>query len=135
MEVYAEAESQHTSLGEVLRETLVRPTRMLVTEAVVLFFGLWSAFCIGIAFMFTQSLVQVYSELYGWTFFGTGLVQSAVVIGELLGLVSDAPEAIEFLITIGYHWIIPSCGSLVIIGQTTFADFKAPCPGLFSISR
>lgn len=44
--------------------------------------------------MFTQSLVQVYSELYGWTFFGTGLVQSAVVIGELLGLVSDAPDAI-----------------------------------------
>ncbi|PVH97072.1 multidrug transporter [Periconia macrospinosa] len=85
--IYAEAETQSTSISEVLRETLVRPTRMLFTEAVVLFFGLWSAFCIGIAFMFTQSLVQVYSELYGWTFFGTGLVQSAVVIGETFGLV------------------------------------------------
>jgi MFS family permease len=69
-----------------VRETLVRPTRMLCTEAVVLAFGLWSAFCIGIAFMFTQSIVQVYSELYNWTFFGTGLVQSAIVIGELVGL-------------------------------------------------
>jgi MFS family permease len=59
---------------------------MLCTEGVVLAFGLWSAFCIGIAFMFTQSIVQVYSELYNWSFFGTGLVQSAIVIGELIGL-------------------------------------------------
>jgi MFS family permease len=59
---------------------------MLCTEGVVLSFGLWSAFCIGIAFMFTQSIVQVYSTLYGWSFFSTGIVQSAIVIGELLGL-------------------------------------------------
>lgn len=59
---------------------------MLCSEGVVLSFGLWSAFCIGTAFMFTQSIVQVFSELYGWTFFGTGLVQCAVVIGELIGL-------------------------------------------------
>lgn len=59
---------------------------MLCTEGVVLAFGLWSAFCIGIAFTFTQSIVQVYSQLYGWTFYGTGLVQSAIAIGELIGL-------------------------------------------------
>jgi MFS family permease len=69
-----------------VRETLIRPTRMLCTEGGVLAFGLWSAFCVGIAFMFTQSIVQVYSELYNWTFFGTGLVQAAIVIGELIGL-------------------------------------------------
>jgi MFS family permease len=80
---------KRTSLQEIFRETLVRPTRLLCTESVVLSFGLWSAFCIGIAFMFTQSIVQVYSELYGWSYFGTGLVQSAVVIGELLGLVAS----------------------------------------------
>jgi hypothetical protein len=84
--VYAEAEQQHTSFSDILKETLVRPTRMLCTEGVVLSFGMWSAFCIGTAFMFTQSIVQVFSELYGWSFFGTGLVQSSVVIGELIGL-------------------------------------------------
>lgn len=84
--MYAEVEKQHTSFGEILRETLVRPTRMLVTEPVVLFFGLWSAFCVGTAFMFTQSIVQVYSGLYSWDYFSTGMVQSAVVIGELVGL-------------------------------------------------
>lgn len=62
---------------------------MLCTEGVVLSFGMWSAFCIGIAFMFTQSIVQVYAGLYNWTFFETGLIQSAIVIGELLGLVAS----------------------------------------------
>ncbi|XP_014551799.1 hypothetical protein COCVIDRAFT_111968 [Bipolaris victoriae FI3] len=85
-QVYTVAEKQQTSFRDILKETLVRPSRMLCTEGVVLSFGLWSAFCIGTAFMFTQSIVQVFSELYGWTFFGTGLVQSAVVIGELIGL-------------------------------------------------
>jgi hypothetical protein len=60
---------------------------MLVTEPVVLSFGLWSAFCIGTAYMFTQSIVQVYDGLYGWDYFNTGMIQSAVVIGELIGLV------------------------------------------------
>jgi MFS family permease len=85
----AHTTKKRTSIQEILRETLVRPTRLLCTESVVLSFGLWSAFCIGIAFMFTQSIVQVYSELYGWSYFGTGLVQSAIVIGELIGLVTS----------------------------------------------
>lgn len=87
--LYAEAEKMHTGVRAIVRETLVRPTYMLCTEGVVLAFGLWSAFCIGIAFMFTQSIVQVYTGLYGWTFFGTGLVQSALVAGELIGLLAS----------------------------------------------
>lgn len=88
-EVYAEAEKRHTSLDAVLKETLVRPSRMLATEPVVLAFGLWSAFCVGTAFVFTQSIVQVYTNLYTWTFFGTGIVQSAIVVGELVGLLAS----------------------------------------------
>ncbi|CBX99577.1 similar to MFS multidrug transporter [Plenodomus lingam JN3] len=87
--VYAEAEKQHLRLRDILRETLIRPSHMLCTEGVVLAFGLWSAFCIGIAFMFTQSIVQVYSALYSWDFFATGLVQAAIVIGEVIGLVAS----------------------------------------------
>jgi hypothetical protein len=87
-QVFAQAEQQRTSFSDILKVTLVRPTRMLCTEGVVLSFGMWSAFCIGTTFIFTQSIVQVFSELYGWSLFGTGLVQSAVVIGELVGLVA-----------------------------------------------
>ncbi|KAF1830434.1 MFS general substrate transporter [Decorospora gaudefroyi] len=90
--VFAQAEKERTSFSDILKETLIRPTRMLCTEGVVLSFGLWSAFCVGTAFMFTQSIVQVYTELYGWTFFGTGLVQSAVVIGELVGLLASLAQ-------------------------------------------
>lgn len=68
LDVYAAAEKQHLSLGELFRETIVRPTRMLCTEAVVFSFGMWSAFCIGTAYMFTQSIVQVYSSLYAWDY-------------------------------------------------------------------
>ncbi|KAL5419864.1 hypothetical protein PMIN06_001269 [Paraphaeosphaeria minitans] len=89
LNVYADAEKQHTSLGEILRETIIRPTRMLCTEAVVFSFGMWSAFCIGTAYMFTQSIVQVYAELYAWDYYRTGLVQSALVVGEIIGLVAQ----------------------------------------------
>ncbi|KAH9869994.1 hypothetical protein J1614_006915 [Plenodomus biglobosus] len=87
--VYAQAEKDHKSLRVILSETLIRPTHMLCTEGVVLAFGFWSAFCIGIAFMFTQSIMQVYSELYSWTSFATGLVQSAIVAGEMVGLAAS----------------------------------------------
>lgn len=87
--VYAEAEKQHTSIGEIMRETIIRPTRMLCTEAVVFSFGMWSAFCVGTAYMFTQSIVQVYSALYGWTYYPTGLVQCALVVGEIVGLIAS----------------------------------------------
>lgn len=87
-EVYAPGEKNRKSLHDILKETLLRPTHMLLTEGVVMSFGLWSAFCIGIAFLFTQSIFQVYSGLYGWSFFGTGVVQSAIVIGESLGLLA-----------------------------------------------
>jgi hypothetical protein len=80
---------ERISFKDVLKETLIRPSRMLCTESVVMSFGLWSAFCVGIAFMFTQSIVQVYSELYGWSYFGAGLVQVAIVIGELSGLLAS----------------------------------------------
>lgn len=87
--VYAGAKKKQTDMSEIIRETLIRPSKMLSTEAVVFSFGMWSAFCVGIAYMFTQSIVQVYSELYHWTYYGTGLVQGALVVGEIIGLIAS----------------------------------------------
>ncbi|KAF2997963.1 hypothetical protein E8E13_006217 [Curvularia kusanoi] len=84
--VHTAQEKTKTKISDILTETLIRPTRLLFTEGVLISLGMWSAFVIGIAFMFTQSIMQVYSGLYGWTFFGTGMVQSAIVIGELIGV-------------------------------------------------
>jgi MFS family permease len=86
LNVHTAQEKTKTSVSDILTETLIRPTRLLFTEGVLISLGMWSAFVIGIAFMFTQSIMQVYSGLYGWTFFGTGMVQSAIVVGELVGV-------------------------------------------------
>lgn len=62
-----------------------RPAYLLFTEPVLFASTLWSAFSFGTVFLFTQSVEQVFSALYGWKEYSTGYVQGAVVIGELLG--------------------------------------------------
>lgn len=91
-DVHTAQEKTNTSVSDILTETLIRPTRLLFTEGVLISLGMWSAFVIGVAFMFTQSIMQVYSSLYGWTFFGTGMVQSAIVVGELVGVFAQLAQ-------------------------------------------
>lgn len=62
-----------------------RPLYMLFTEPVLFAFTLWSSFAIGLVYLFTQSVEQVYSELHGWSPIQAGYIQVAVVIGTLLG--------------------------------------------------
>lgn len=90
--VHTAQEKTKTSLNDILTEVLIRPTRLLFTEGVLISLGMWSAFVIGVAFMFTQSIMQVYTGLYGWTFFGTGMVQSAIVVGELVGVFAQLAQ-------------------------------------------
>ena len=63
-----------------------RPLYMLFTEPVVFVFTLWSAFTVGTVYVFTQSVEQVFVELYGWSASQAGYVQAAIVVGECLGL-------------------------------------------------
>ncbi|KAI1610646.1 major facilitator superfamily domain-containing protein [Exophiala viscosa] len=62
-----------------------RPLRMLFTEPVLFVFTLWSSFMVGTVFVFTQSVEQVFSGLYGWNASQAGYLQAAIVIGELVG--------------------------------------------------
>lgn len=71
--------------GAIIAEAVVLPSRMFLTEPVVFFFTLWSAFTFGLVFVSTQSVAQVYSTLYDFTEPQTGLVQAAIGIGELIG--------------------------------------------------
>jgi len=80
-------ESQKKSLGAWLYEAVVLPSRLLCTEPVVFIFTLLSALSYGIVFMGTQSVTQVYSALYHFEEYQAGLVQCALVIGELVGFV------------------------------------------------
>ncbi len=62
---------------------------MLFTEPVVLYLTIWSAFSLGTVFLFTQSVGQVYVELYSWPESSLGLVQSAIAIGQLIGCLTQ----------------------------------------------
>jgi len=61
---------------------------MLLTEPVISAFTLWSSFCFGTVFLFTQSVPQVFGTNYGWAEYKTGVVQISLLIGEFIGLLA-----------------------------------------------
>lgn len=105
-----------TQLGQTVVEAIKRPTKMFITEWIVFSFTLWSAFCFGMVFMFTQSVAQVYATTYGWDEFQTGVVQAAIVIGEAVGCLAcvmqnwiysrAGTKGNTFLATRLFHWQI-----------------------------
>ncbi|KAK8016768.1 MFS multidrug transporter [Apiospora rasikravindrae] len=76
-----------TPLGQRIMKSLTRPLYMFFTEGVVFVAALWAAFSLGTIYLFTHSVDQVYGELYGWSPVQSGYVQSAIVVGEVLGTI------------------------------------------------
>ena len=46
---------------------------------------IWAAFSLGTIYLFTQSIEEVYGQLYGWNAVQARYVQSAIAIGEIPG--------------------------------------------------
>jgi MFS family permease len=84
-EIYAESELDKPSVASLLKLSFKRPTKMLLTEPVVIFFTLWISFAWGILFLFFSSVVQTFGESYNFDIFQTGLVQLAITVGALIG--------------------------------------------------
>lgn len=82
---YTVEELNHTPIYQVVIRSVQRPLYMLCTKPVVFIATLWAAFSLGTIYLFTQSVEQVYGELYGWNALQAGYVQFAIVIGEILG--------------------------------------------------
>ncbi|KAK5128814.1 hypothetical protein LTR85_000147 [Meristemomyces frigidus] len=83
--VYTQMELDAAPLHLRLLKSMTRPAYLLCTEPVLFASTCWSAFSFGTVFLFTQSVEQVFTGLYGWEEYSTGYVQGAVVIGEILG--------------------------------------------------
>lgn len=77
------------SVKSFISSKVIRPGQLLCTEPVVFFFTLLSALSYGIVFISTQSVTQVYPSLYGWQEYQAGLVQTSIVIGEILGFIAS----------------------------------------------
>ncbi|KAF2125184.1 MFS multidrug transporter-like protein [Dothidotthia symphoricarpi CBS 119687] len=84
-QIYAESEFDKPSIAELLKTSFMRPTKMLLTEPVVMCFTLWISFAWGILYIFFSSVVQTFGDSYGWNDMQTGLVQLAITIGALIG--------------------------------------------------
>jgi MFS family permease len=83
--VYAKSEISNSSTLKLLKISFKRPTSMLLTEPVVIFFTLWISFAWGILYLFFSSVVQTYGENYGWSTLATGLIQLAISVGAVIG--------------------------------------------------
>ncbi|KAF2732998.1 MFS multidrug transporter-like protein [Polyplosphaeria fusca] len=83
--IYAESEIQKQSVMALLKISFMRPTKMLLTEPVVIFFTLWISFAWGILFLFFSSVVQTFTASYGFDAFQTGLIQLAITVGAAIG--------------------------------------------------
>jgi MFS family permease len=90
---YTRQELEAEPLRQLLVTSIQRPLKMLVTEYVVFFSTLWSAFTVGTLYLFTQSVEQVFVGLYDWGPVEAGYVQAAIVIGEVAGWFFSIPSA------------------------------------------
>ncbi|OGE57175.1 hypothetical protein PENARI_c002G02944 [Penicillium arizonense] len=82
-----EIDTQDQSMLSIVGHSASRPLVLFFTESVVFVSTLWSAFTVGTLYLFTQSVEQVFADLYGWTPSQAGYVQSAIVVGECIGWV------------------------------------------------
>ncbi|KAL9601018.1 MAG: hypothetical protein Q9179_003006 [Wetmoreana sp. 5 TL-2023] len=80
------------SLPALLYEAIVRPAWLLCSEPVIFYLTLWSSFCFGLVFISTQSIAQVYAINYGFSDAASGLTQSALFIGEVIGFFACLPQ-------------------------------------------
>lgn len=143
--------SQLPPLLHKMAQSTKRPLWMLFTEPVLFTFTLWSSFMMGTVFLFTQSVEQVFSTLYGWSAAQAGYVQSAVVVGEILGFSAvlvnarlyfasarrntecpgtPIPEARLYVSVVGSF--VGVAGGMFVYGWTSFPDVPwiAPAIGL-----
>lgn len=82
---YAKSEVDKPGMGEALKISFMRPTKMLCTEFVVISFTIWVSFAWGLLFLFQSSVAIVFSDLYGFDTFKIDLVQLAICVGAILG--------------------------------------------------
>jgi len=100
-EIYAESELDKPSIAQLLKVSFMRPTKMLISEPVVIFFTLWISFAWGILFLFFSSVVQTFGDSYGFGIFQTGLVQLAITVGAVIGTLINPLQDWMYLRTAG----------------------------------
>jgi hypothetical protein len=91
--IYSKFELEMPSLAQRLKVSTTRPTWMLLTEPVVLFFTLWLSFAWGILFVYFDSVYLTFHHNYKYNVFTVGLIELAILVGTFIGLAFDPIQA------------------------------------------
>lgn len=94
--VYSKFELELPGLLQRLKVSTTRPTWMLLTEPVVLFFTLWLSFAWGILFVFFDSVYLTFHKNYKWDVFTVGLAELSILVGIFIGLALDPIQAVIY---------------------------------------
>lgn len=84
---YAKSELNKQNVWEMIKVSFKRPTKMLITEFVVISFTIWVSFAWGILFLFQSSITQTFQSAYGFSVFQTSLIQLAISAGAVVATI------------------------------------------------
>ncbi|KAI5309033.1 hypothetical protein KEM55_004249 [Ascosphaera atra] len=82
-------EMETKSVKDMLHTSSVKAIKMLITEPVVLVFGLWIAFAWAITFLFLSVIPITFTEHHGWGEGVAGLPYISLCIGTTIGFATN----------------------------------------------
>lgn len=148
---YSKLELNDTPMSELIIESLKRPLYMLFTEPVVIVCTAMAGLIMGNIYLFTQSVELVFASLYGWDPIQAGCVQTAIVVGEILGWPFALLSAKLYFASVGRNKEVPNtpipearlyvaavagfvgmAGGMFVYGWTSYPSFHwiVPAVGL-----
>ncbi|PSR90316.1 fructose facilitator [Coniella lustricola] len=147
----AEGDIYTPDVKSMLKASSVKAIHMLATEPVVLAFGLWIAFCWGVAFLFLSVISITFADKRGWSTGMAGLPYIALALGTTLAwmahhlqmrkydrMIADpnvkvTPEARLYGAMYGAIWL-PVGLFIYSFTQYAFLNWVGPCIGLVLIA-
>ncbi|RPA97211.1 MFS general substrate transporter [Choiromyces venosus 120613-1] len=84
------ADEERESFALMVKVSLTRPFRLLITESVVFWFSCWVSFAWGVLYLFLQGVPLVFVENHGFTVAQVGYVFTGMFAGGVLALCCNA---------------------------------------------
>jgi multidrug resistance protein len=84
---YVAADAAVLTKGQILRNGLVRPLKMLFQSVILFSVSLYIAFAYGCLYLLFNTIPMVFQDTYGWSVGTTGLVYLSLLTGYAVGLV------------------------------------------------
>lgn len=82
------ANEERATLGIMMKTSLLRPIKLLLTESVVFWFSLWMSFAWSILYLTFEAVPLIFTRVYGFSPQANGFCFIAVSIASILGTVA-----------------------------------------------